>query len=112
MFADISGDTLMISDLDRSVALPDSSPLLRGGNANLAHVAPHAGRYAIAVATGSGGYSMQLAVFRPGLQENGSSQILFVDFDGADYDASALGGHANAQLGPMAHFLALQNLGR
>ena len=111
MFADISGDTLMISDLDRSVALPDSSPLLRGGNANLAHVAPQAGRYAIAVATGSGSYSMQLAVFRPGLQDGESSQILFVDFDGAHYDASALGGHANAQLKPMAHFLALQNLG-
>lgn len=109
-FADVHGDILMNSDLDRSSALPDTSPLLRGGNANLAHVAPHSGRYAISAATGSGEYSLQLAVFRPGLQEAGASQVLFIDFDGAEYDAEYLGGHPNAQLSPMADFLALQQL--
>ncbi|MDE2732599.1 MAG: T9SS type A sorting domain-containing protein [Bacteroidota bacterium] len=110
MFADTRGDTLMQSDLDRSVAYADTSPLLRGGNANLAHVAPHDGRFAMAAATGSGAYSLHLAVFRPGLEAADSGQILFVDFDGAAYDASALGGRANAQLSPLVHFLALQQL--
>ena len=110
MFADTRGDTLMQSDLDRSVAYADTSPLLRGGTANLAHVAPHNGRFAVAAATGTGAYSMHLAVFRPGLESEDSGQILFVDFDGASYDASALGGHQNAQLSPLSHFLALQQL--
>lgn len=112
MFADTRGDTLMNSDLDRSAALPDTSPLLRGGNANLAHVAPHSGRFAIAAATGTGEYSMHLALFRPGLQKAGSDQMLFVDFDGAEYDAGMLGGHSNARLSPLAHFLAQQQLER
>ena len=109
-FADVSGDVLMNSNLDRSVVLPDNSPLLRGGNANLAHVAPHSGRFAVSASEGSGAYAMHLAVFRPGLSESGASQILFVDFDGAEYDAEPLGGHADARLSPLAYFLDQQNL--
>ena len=108
--ADTQGERLMSSGLDRSTVLPDQSPLLRGGNANLAHVVPHAGRFAVAAVEGEGGYRLMLSVFRPGLQQGRRSQVLFVDFDGALYDAEALGGNSQAQLSPLTHFLELQHL--
>ncbi len=108
MLAGHPDEMLMRSGLDRSSVLPVSSPLLRGGQANLAHIVPRSGRYNIGVREGVGDYSLYLSIFRPGLQYAGTSQVLYVDFDGATYDAEALGGHRDAQLSPLHHFLALQ----
>ena len=110
MLASSQGDMLMRSGLDRSTVLPESSPLLRGGHANLAHVVPESGRYTIGVREGTGDYSLLLSIHRPGIQDAGVTQVLFVDFDGAEYNAESLGGRQSAQLSPLRHFLELQGL--
>ena len=98
---------LLGTAIDRSALLPVRSPLLRGGNANLAHVVARDGVYALEVRLGYGDYALSLAVHRPPPQPESALPVLFVDFDGAVYDAFPLGGHENAELAPLSHFLEL-----
>ena len=93
---------------DASFLLPEGTPLPGGGGPALYLVAPAAGRYALRVAHGDGAYTLGLRVLRPALEGTGAVQILFVDFDGAALDASALfrDGHEQAVLSPLHAFLA------
>ncbi len=102
---------------DLSGIYPDASPLLGGGaRAALAYVADAAGTYAVGVdraiglaAAGDGTYSLELGVARsPSACDAGDTlQILFLDFDGATFDAtivfSPLG---TVTLSPLADFLS------
>ena len=107
---DPDGMALMGSDFDGSFLYPLDTPLPLGGNANIAYIVNRAGRYAVAAERGDGAYTLALRVFRPVLEGAGMAQTLFLDFNGADYDAEAIfGGNPAAELSPLASFL--DNLG-
>ena len=107
---DPDGVELMGSDFDGSFLYPLGTPLLLGGNANIAYIVNRAGRHAVSAERGDGAYTLALRVFRPVLEGSGAVQTLFLDFNGADYDAEALfGGNPAAELSPLNAFL--ENLG-
>lgn len=110
VLADANGMVHLASDLDRSKLLPVTSPLLKGGNANLALVITETGRYFFRVGHGAGSYSVTLTARRAGYEQESTQQILFVDFDGAKLDARFLGGRADAQLSPLHKFLENQGI--
>lgn len=110
-FAERDGTVLLAAGLDRSDLLPRQSPLLKGGNANLALVIARTGRYDLRVAHGSGSYFVTLAAYRAGPDNPADSQILFIDFDGAELDGSKLGGRKDAKLSPLQWFLQKQGMG-
>ena len=93
-----------------STLYPEETLLYKGGHSNIAAVASRSGRYAIAVARGTGEYAILLKTFRSPLESALSPQILFVDFDGANYDASRQYGHANAELSSLRQILQLHQL--
>jgi Ca2+-binding RTX toxin-like protein len=89
---------------------PASSPLPVGGTVSLADVISTPGRYAVAVSTGVGPYTLQLRDFRPGLEQQpvGSHQILYLDFSGqgfAPQDALGAAFPDAGPLSPLASFL-------
>ena len=88
---------------------PKDSPLLRGGNAAVNHIAARAGRYYVAVSSGKGEYDVRLNVNRPGPESKRATQIIFVDLDGASLDPaifhdSQVGGVR--KLSPLAAFIS------
>lgn len=88
---------------DLSVLYPLGSGLRFGGNANLAYVIRDDGPYAVAVERGDGAYTLHLQRSRPRLEYAQTPQTLFLDFDGAVYDAEAvLGGNSMATLSPLS----------
>ena len=101
--------TLMGAEADWSLLYPSASPLLRGGNANVARAVEGAGRYAIVVESGEGDYTLQFRLFAAGLP---ARQVLFLDFDGETIDTRILGGLRTATLSPLKDFLAPLGLGR
>ncbi len=107
---DGDGTLRMGTNVNWSTLYPPQTPLYEGGNANLAAVATAPGRYSIAVSRGGGEYAMQLGVLRSPLATALQPQTLFVDFDGAEYDASHLGGNANAQLSSLYVLLETSQL--
>ena len=110
-FADEGGTVHMASALDRSDLLPRKSPLLKGGNANLALVIAETGQYYLRIAQGSGGYSAMLTAHRAGPEDASVRQVLFIDFDGAELNARVLGGHPAVRLSPLRKFLEEQGIG-
>lgn len=104
---DPSGLALMSSAQEIGYLMPTTSPLPQGGRANVAHVADHAGRYALSVAQGEGAYDLDLWLFRPALEGSDDEvQTLFLDFDGVTFNAESLfGGHPTATLSPLTAFL-------
>ena len=110
VFAGADGKVYLASDLDRSDLLPAASPLLKGGNANLALVIAETGRHYFRVGHGAGRYSATLIARRAGHGQESTKQVLFVDFDGVDFDASFLGGRADARLSPLHKFLENQGI--
>jgi hypothetical protein len=68
--------------------LPKASPLARGGNASLHHIAARPGRYFLAVSGGQGGYDVTTRVNRPGPEAKKAAQTIFIDLDGASVDPS------------------------
>ena len=111
MLADINGAVQIASALDRSDLFPRNSPLLRGGNANIALVIAETGNYNLRVAQGSGSYTAILAAHRAGPKDSSARQVLFIDFDGAELDAQMLGGRSDARLSPLSQFLEKQGIG-
>ena len=109
-FADGDGMVHMASALDRSDLLPRNSPLLKGGNANLALMIAETGQYYLRTAQGSGSYSAMLTAHRAGLKDASEQQILFIDFDGAELDARVLGGYPTTKLSPLRLFLEEQEI--
>lgn len=107
------GSVMVSSDRPVSFFYPEDSPLPSEGDVvvGASTVAHEAGRYAVAVrSTGSGGpYAFGVHAFRPRTEtEEGATQVLFVDFDGATIDAEATWGEGNpeATLSPLAAFMA------
>jgi hypothetical protein len=89
---DPTGNEAIGSPGNLSILFPAASPLPRGvpGSPVLHHVAAKAGRYTLAVRSGTGPYEVTLAVLRPGPEQDprGSKQTLFLDFDGAVVDTT------------------------
>ena len=86
----------------------EDSPLLKGGDLNVASVAIAPGRYAVAVTRGAGEYELNLGVYR---STPAAKQVLFLDFDGASVDATGWSGHADAQLSSLGSILNAHQLG-
>lgn len=76
---------------DFSSIYPAESPLPRGGNAIADHVASVSGTHYLAVAEGSGAYTVNIQVHRPSLEREPLPQIVFLDFDGAEIDTAIFG---------------------
>lgn len=94
---------------DISFLYPPSSPLAGGGIAAISYVAEISGTWALRVlGAGSGGYTVELRSFRPGLESAApnTTQILFLDFDGASIDTSIFGGPGVVSLSPLTAFLS------
>ena len=101
---------LMQSDQDLSFIFPDNSPLgslIPNANSTLTWVIDTTADYYVRVDRGAGNYNLNFRVFRPPLetQPDNAKQVLFLDFDGEDFDASILGGNPNASLSPLSSFL-------
>ena len=105
---DEAGMELIGSNQDITFIHPAASPLPGGGNTALSWVTDTPGAYYIAVSQGSGSYNLDLALFRPALEEAllGEHQILFLDFDGAVLDTSIFGGGGITTLSPLSAFLS------
>jgi hypothetical protein len=84
-----------------------------GGGPNIAYVVETAGMYAVRIIGTGGPYTLQLRVFRPNLEQQllGTTQTLFVDFDGATVDPSIFGvSPGSAVLSPLSSFLTAWGL--
>lgn len=107
---DPAGVLLIGSAVDNTFIYPVASPLPGGGGRALAWVVDAPGTYAFRVSGTAAAYTVQLRLFRPGLQDEvlGTHQTLFVDFDGALINAQAIfgTGNPNANLSPLSAFLA------
>ena len=106
---DSSGVQLIGSSQNVSYIYPNASPLPRAGNAVAAWVVDTAGTYYVRVSGGSGDYSLQMRLFRPELEqaEEGTGQILFLDFDGATIDGFTIPTLPTAAtLSPLSSFLS------
>lgn len=88
-------------------AYPTNSPLTEGGNAGLALVIPTTGRYYARVSDGNFPYSLDLRTYRPALelQPIGTTQTIFLDFDGATIRREGFGAVGTARLSPLSNFL-------
>lgn len=91
---------------DLSALYPEASPLPGGGRASIAYVVDAPGVYAVGVDRaagpahgGDGSYVLELAVARAGFDRRADAgvQVLFLDFDGATFDAGVL----HPALGPV-----------
>jgi hypothetical protein len=91
---------------DLSALYPAASPLPGGGRASIAYVADAPGTYAVGVdraaglaLAGDGSYTIELTLARAGLDRRAvpGVQVLFLDFDGAAFDAVVL----HPALGPV-----------
>jgi hypothetical protein len=106
---DASGQLLIASGFPIGGNLPASSPLPIGGNAGAAYVAPESASYAVFVGFGEGAYDLEVRAFRPPQEATGTTQRLFIDFDGASVDTSKFGadpGHPQpSSLSSLASFL-------
>lgn len=107
---DPAGALFIGSSADNTFIYPVASPLPGGGGRAFAWVVDAPGTLALRVSGGTGAYTLQVRLFRPGLQDEvlGTHQTLFVDFDGATINAQAIFGQGstNAVLSPLSSFLA------
>ena len=103
---DPAGTQRIGSTQDATFIIP--GPLPGGGNAAFGYVVEADGTYGIRVSGGTGPYTLELRLFRPPLEsaEDSTHQILFIDFDGATFDASVLGGPSLVTLSPLSSFLS------
>jgi hypothetical protein len=104
---DPAGRVVFGSEQDASFIYAPSSPLPGGGNAVVSFVAPRNGRYTVEVGGTAGGYDITLEAYRPGPEatEQGTTQTIFLDFDGARINTAIFGGPGVRQLSPLAGFL-------
>jgi hypothetical protein len=106
-----SGTLLVGSENDISFLYPPGSPLpgdraaTSSSGAALAYVVQTAGTYALSITGGTGSYQIELEAYRTPLEASGT-QVVFVDFDGAQVDPSIYGGPPGARaLSPLSAFL-------
>jgi hypothetical protein len=111
---DPGGRVVFGSEQDASFIYAPSSPLPGGGNAVASYVAPRDGRYTFEVGgTGAGQYDVTVEAYRPGPEalELGTTQTLFLDFDGARINTAIFGGPGVRTLSPLQGFLGKWGLG-
>jgi len=104
---DPSGKIVFGSDQDASFIYAPNSPLPGGGNAVISQVAATTGRYSVEVRGLAGLYDITLEAYRPGPEatDQGTTQTLFLDFDGARINTAIFGGPGVRTLSPLAGFL-------
>ncbi|MGB1252290.1 MAG: hypothetical protein ACPG8W_16850 [Candidatus Promineifilaceae bacterium] len=108
---DPSGNLLIGGQSDGSSAYGTGSPLPGGGNASGAYVVPSSGMYTMrALGLGSSGnYTIDVESHRaaPTDRLEHTTQILFIDFNGATINANAIfgTGSTSATLSPLSTFL-------
>jgi len=104
-----NGSVLINSVVDASFLYPEASPLpgdrASDAGAALAYIVNTAGTYALSVGGATGSYQVDLQVFRPKL-EAGGTQVVFVDFNGAEVDPAIFDGPPGTRpLSPLSSFL-------
>jgi Bacterial pre-peptidase C-terminal domain len=104
---DETGRVVLGSEQDASSLYPPNAPLPGGGNAVATNVAARPGRYSVEVVGTAGRYDITLEAYRPGAEATpqGTTQTLFLDFDGARVNTAIWGGPGVRQLSPLAGFL-------
>ena len=104
---DPDGNLMMRSDQDASFIYSPNAPLPGGGNAVADAVAPRTGRYTLEIGGSAGTYDVTLEVYRPGpeAQLQGTTQTVFLDFDGARVNTAIWGGPGVRELSPLAGFI-------
>jgi hypothetical protein len=104
---DPAGKTVLASEQDASFIYAPASPLPGGGNAVVSYVATHDGRYTLEVGGLAGLYDVTLEAYRPGPEalDQGTTQTLFLDFDGARINTAIFGGPGVRTLSPLQGFL-------
>lgn len=108
---DPSGDLVMGSQQDASSLYPSESPLPGGGNAVADHVADESGWHYVMVSDGTGDYELGIEAYRPGLEKNRPTQVLFLDFDGERINTGIWGGPGVRDLSPFEDFVGNWGLG-
>jgi hypothetical protein len=99
------GSTRVGSSQNASALYPMASPLPAGGNGTFAYVAEEAGMYAVSASRGRGRYDLQLEVYRPGAEQAGATQRIYLDFDGERVNTGVFGGWGASDLSPLSAFL-------
>ena len=114
----LAGTTLNVNNPDEQLLVgttlntsfyPEQSPLNLEGTTSLYHIAEEDGVFAIAVQGTFGAYALELFVTRANLEENGGTQVLFLDYDGALFDLNEFFGIPGSdvrELSPFRSFLA------
>jgi hypothetical protein len=104
---DPGGRIVFGSEQDASFIYAPASPLPGGGNAVVSYVAPRDGRYTVEVGGVSGQYDATVEAYRPGPEslDQGVTQTLFLDFDGARVNTAMFGGPGVRQLSPLQGFI-------
>jgi hypothetical protein len=98
------GALLMGSTQDATFIYPANTPLPGGGNAVADTVAPRTGTYYVAISGGSGPYTAQVEVYRPG-GTGKVRQTIFLDLDGQRLNTGIFGGRGVTTLSPLSSFL-------
>lgn len=100
------GTKVFGSGQDASFLYP-TSILPGGGAAVVDHVAARSGRYYVAVQYGADNYRVDLEAYRPGLERepSGSTQTLYLDFNGERLNTNIFGGPGVRELSPLSAFL-------
>ncbi|MFD0576856.1 PPC domain-containing protein [Dactylosporangium darangshiense] len=105
---DPGGRVVFGSEQDASFIYAPNAPLPGGGNAVVSYVTPRDGRYTLEVGgSGTGQYDVTVEAYRPGPEalEQGTTQTLFLDFDGARINTAIFGGPGVRTLSPLQGFL-------
>ncbi|WP_432971735.1 hypothetical protein [Dactylosporangium sp. CA-233914] len=104
---DPGGRIVFGSEQDASFIYAPAAPLPGGGNAVVSYVAPRGGRYTVEVGGLAGQYDITVEAYRPGPEalDQGTTQTLFLDFDGARVNTAIFGGPGVRQLSPLQGFL-------
>jgi hypothetical protein len=104
---DPGGRIVFGSEQDASFIYAPASPLPGGGNAVVSYVASRDGRYTVEVGGVSGQYDATVEAYRPGPEslDQGVTQTLFLDFDGARVNTAMFGGPGVRQLSPLQGFI-------
>ncbi|HTJ37446.1 MAG TPA: PPC domain-containing protein [Dactylosporangium sp.] len=105
---DPGGRVVFGSEQDASFIYAPNAPLPGGGNAVVSYVTPRDGRYTLEVGgSGTGQYDVTVEAYRPGPEalDQGTTQTLFLDFDGARVNTAIFGGPGVRTLSPLQGFL-------
>jgi hypothetical protein len=105
---DPTGALRQSSQFNPTFIYPESSPLRHARLNGFDHVATVDGLHAVFVTDGLGDYQGELRVVPGGLRgrDDGSQQIIFLDFDGAFVSGDVFGTGVDADLSPLSSFVA------